>query len=48
MSWLIALFWINYLEVSGEKIDESSLERGTAISRMLIEAFMGSEDMSME
>lgn len=48
MSWLIALFWINYLEVSGEKIDESSLERGTAISRMLIEAFMGREDMSRE
>jgi AcrR family transcriptional regulator len=48
MSWLIALFWINYLEVSGEKIDESSRERGTAISRMLIEAFMGREGMSRE
>ena len=39
MSWLLALFWINYLEVSGEQIDDSSMERGIALSRMLIEAF---------
>ncbi len=39
MSWLLALFWVNYLEVSGEEITPSSLERGTRLSRLLIEAF---------
>jgi len=29
--WLIILFWLNYLEVGGETVDDATLERGNAV-----------------
>lgn len=29
--WLIILFWLNYLEVGGEAINDATLERGNAV-----------------
>jgi len=29
--WLIILFWLNYLEVGGEEVTDSTLERGNAV-----------------
>ncbi|MBI4865017.1 MAG: TetR/AcrR family transcriptional regulator [Candidatus Riflebacteria bacterium] len=38
LSWFLALYWINYLEVSGEPIDDRGIQRGIALSRFLLEA----------
>jgi hypothetical protein len=29
--WLIILFWLNYLEVGGETVDDATLARGNAV-----------------
>jgi AcrR family transcriptional regulator len=29
--WLIILFWLNYLEVGGEEVDDAALQRGNAV-----------------
>ena len=29
--WLVALFWLNYLEVGGEEVNESTLRRGNDV-----------------
>ena len=34
--WMMALFWLNYLEVSGEEVTEASLARGTEILRNMM------------
>lgn len=34
--WLLALFWLNYLEVGGEAVDEQSLRRGMDLLRNVI------------
>lgn len=39
MSWMLTLFWPNYLEVSGETNLENGLERGIAMIRMLLQGF---------
>jgi AcrR family transcriptional regulator len=34
--WLIALFWLNYLEVGGEEVNDSTLGRGIDMLRAII------------
>jgi AcrR family transcriptional regulator len=34
--WMIALFWLNYLEVGGEEVTEESLRRGNEILRNML------------
>jgi len=34
--WMMALFWLNYLEVGGEEVTEESLQRGTEILRTML------------
>lgn len=34
--WLVALFWLNYLEVGGEKIDDKTLTRGIDLLRNML------------
>ncbi len=34
--WLVTLFWLNYLEVGGEEINEQTLGRGNAILRNIL------------
>lgn len=39
MSWMLTLFWPNYLEISGEANFDRGLERGIAMMKMLIKEF---------
>lgn len=34
--WLVALFWLNYLEVGGEEINEETLTRGIDLLRTML------------
>lgn len=34
--WLVALFWLNYLEVGGETIDDKTLTRGIDLLRTML------------
>ncbi|MCM0080512.1 TetR/AcrR family transcriptional regulator [Geomonas sp. Red32] len=34
--WMMALFWLNYLEVGGEEVDEAALRRGSEILRNML------------
>ncbi|EKD38117.1 MAG: TetR family transcriptional regulator [uncultured bacterium] len=34
--WLVALFWLNYLEVGGEDVNESTLRRGNDVLRTVL------------
>ncbi len=39
MSWMLTLFWPNYLEITGEDNYEEGLERGVAMIRLLLRGF---------
>jgi AcrR family transcriptional regulator len=39
MSWMLTLFWPNYLEIAGENNFEEGLERGVAMIRLLLQGF---------
>ena len=34
--WLVTLFWLNYLEVGGEEVNERTLERGSDMLRTIM------------
>jgi hypothetical protein len=34
--WLVALFWLNYLEVGGEEVNNETLHRGINLLRNMI------------
>lgn len=38
--WLLALFWVNYLEVGGEAVDDRSLARGNEVLRMMMAPYL--------
>lgn len=38
--WLLALFWVNYLEVGGEAVNEPNLARGNELLRLLIKPYL--------
>ena len=38
--WLLALFWVNYLEVGGEEVNEATLARGNELLRLLIKPYL--------
>lgn len=38
--WLLALFWVNYLEVGGEAVNEANLARGNELLRILIKPYL--------
>jgi AcrR family transcriptional regulator len=41
--WLVALFWLNYLEVGGEEVNESTLRRGTDVLRTVLQPYLTGE-----
>lgn len=43
MSWMLTLFWPNYLEISGEENFNEGLERGIAMIRLLVHGFKADE-----
>jgi AcrR family transcriptional regulator len=38
--WLMALFWLNYLEVGGEEVNETTLRRGNEILRNMMSPYL--------
>lgn len=34
--WLVALFWLNYLEIGGEEVNDSTLRRGNEVLRTVL------------
>lgn len=38
--WLVALFWLNYLEVGGEEVNESTLRRGSDVLRTVLQPYL--------
>jgi AcrR family transcriptional regulator len=45
--WLVALFWPNYLEVSGELVNEASLRRGIDLLRIIILPYLNAQNPSV-
>ncbi|MEN8188411.1 MAG: TetR/AcrR family transcriptional regulator [Thermodesulfobacteriota bacterium] len=43
MSWMLTLFWPNYLEISGQDNSQEGLERGIAMIRLLVNGFKAGE-----
>lgn len=46
--WLLALFWLNYLEVGGEEINETSLKRGNDVLRMMMRPYLNEEEQMID
>jgi len=44
--WLVALFWLNYLEVGGEDIDDETLSRGIDLLRTMIRPHLTQEALT--
>jgi len=38
--WLVTLFWLNYLEVGGEEINDDTLWRGVEVLRQIVQAHL--------
>ena len=38
--WLVALFWLNYLEVGGEEVNETTLKRGNDVLRTVLSQYL--------
>jgi hypothetical protein len=38
--WLMALFWLNYLEVGGEEVNETTLARGNEVLRQMLAPYL--------
>lgn len=36
--WLVTLFWLNYLELAGERINKNTIARGTALLRDILKS----------
>lgn len=41
--WLVALFWLNYLEVGGEDVNEATLRRGNDVLRTVLCQYLTNE-----
>ena len=44
--WLVALFWLNYLEVGGEEVNESTLRRGNDVLRTVLQPYLTGENLT--
>lgn len=38
--WLMALFWVNYLEVGGEEVTSENLKRGNEVMRIMMRPYL--------
>jgi AcrR family transcriptional regulator len=43
--WLVALFWLNYLEVGGEDVNESTLRRGNDVLRTVLCQYLTTDSL---
>lgn len=42
--WTLALFWVNYLEVGGEEVNDATLARGNEVLMMIMAPYLAGED----
>jgi AcrR family transcriptional regulator len=45
--WMMALFWLNYLEVGGEEVNEESLQRGNEILRNMLLPYLSESALAI-
>lgn len=45
--WLLTLFWLNYLEVGGEEVNEEALRRGNDLVRQTVRCRMTSKGLQL-
>lgn len=45
--WTLALFWVNYLEVGGEEVNDATLARGNEVLMMLMAPYLINVDSCM-
>jgi AcrR family transcriptional regulator len=38
--WLVTLFWLNYLDIGGEEVDEQTLKRGSEMLRNIMANYL--------
>lgn len=43
--WTLALFWVNYLEVGGEEVNDATLARGNDVLMMLMAPYLTGADL---
>jgi hypothetical protein len=43
--WLVTLFWLNYLELGGEEINDDTLWRGVEVLRQVVQAHLSEEGL---
>ena len=43
--WLVALFWLNYLEVGGEDVNENTLRRGNDVLRTVLCQYLTADSL---
>jgi AcrR family transcriptional regulator len=44
--WLVALFWLNYLEVGGEEVNDTTLRRGNGVLRTVLCHYLTDDSLS--
>jgi len=42
--WTLALFWVNYLEVGGEEVNDATLARGNEVLHMIMAPYLTGND----
>jgi len=42
--WTLALFWVNYLEVGGEEVNDATLARGNEVLRIIMSPYLNGEE----
>ncbi len=45
--WLVALFWLNYLEVGGEELNKATLGRGNDVLRTVLSQYLTSDPSNL-
>jgi AcrR family transcriptional regulator len=45
--WLLTLFWLNYLEVGGEEVNESTLARGNSVVRQAVRSRLTEKGLAL-
>lgn len=46
--WLVALFWLNYLEVGDEEVNELTLRRGSDVLRTVLKPYLTGEILTRQ
>lgn len=45
--WTLALFWVNYLEVGGEEVNDTTLARGNEVLLMIMRPYLSGKEVAI-